>query len=79
MIDCPASELVKIKIIRRNLRPEFIRGLGINEFQSVEQLKHHCKLLESDFRRIQSREYVKEFNTRPRSDLPKEKNRLKFL
>lgn len=55
-LNSPASELVQIKTIRRNLRPEFIRGLGVMEFDSVEHLKYYCKCIESDIRRIHSRE-----------------------
>lgn len=49
------SEELKVKIIRRNLRAEFMRGLGFTVIRSVADLKVYCQALESDFRRIQSR------------------------
>lgn len=49
------SEELKIKIIRRNLLPEYIKGIGCQDVRSVGQLKQQCKLIESDLVRINSR------------------------
>lgn len=51
----PINEGVKVKIIRRNLRTEFIQGLGIQVVHTVYELKMYCKDLESNFLRIKSR------------------------
>lgn len=52
----PASELVRINTIRRNLRPDILKGLGTTSFQSLNDFKASCKVIEADLRRIQSRE-----------------------
>lgn len=52
----PANELVKVNTIRRNLRAEYIRALGVNQYLTLNELKHHCKCIESDLKRIQSRD-----------------------
>lgn len=51
----PVSELVKAMTLRRNLRPELIQGLGVTEHFDVYSLKKDCRMLESNFRRINSR------------------------
>lgn len=50
------SELFKLKIIRRNLRAEFIKSLSTFQFQTTNQLKEHCKLFEHDMIRISKRD-----------------------
>lgn len=51
----PISDEFKVKIIRRNLLSEFIKGLGCQPLYTVHELKAYCKFLESDFERIRSR------------------------
>lgn len=49
------SEEVRVKIIKRNLRADFIKGIGFMPVHSVADLKAYCQQLEADFRRIQTR------------------------
>lgn len=45
------QESLKVSIIRRNLRPEYLRGLGYARCESVRDLKTRCKLIEADLLR----------------------------
>ena len=63
----PISEDFKMKIIRRNLRAEYIKGIGFTQFLSVNDLKDGCKVLESDFRRIMSRNILSSSHREPDS------------
>lgn len=38
-LNIPVKEFVKINIIQKNLRPEFVRGLGINKYNSSMKKK----------------------------------------
>lgn len=49
------SDHLQINIIRNNLRPEFIRGLGCIQVHSLGELKSLCQSLENDFRRLANR------------------------
>jgi len=49
------TEHLKMEIIRKNLRAEFIRGLGCTQVSSLNELKSLCQSLESDFKRIATR------------------------
>lgn len=51
----PLSDMVKVEMIRRNLRPEILRSLGVNTYASINDLKAHCKVIEADLKRIQDR------------------------
>lgn len=52
----PASDIVKASIIKKNLRAEFIHGLGVNEYNELRSLKNDCRTIESNFLRIKSRQ-----------------------
>lgn len=51
----PATDMVKAVAMRRNLRPEFIHGLGPNQYHDVRSLKEACKIIETNIRRIRAR------------------------
>ena len=65
----PASEVVKVHTIHRNLRADILRGLGITELDSVHELKQMCKTIEKNLKRISERDH--NFQVREPSTLPK--------
>lgn len=48
-VDPPITEAMKIKIIKRNLLPEYIPALSLRSFSSLPLLKDCCKTLEADY------------------------------
>lgn len=37
------------RIVRRNLRPEFLTALSLSNISTMRELRDSCKLLEADF------------------------------
>lgn len=65
----PVPELVKAVTLRRNLKSELIQGLGVTEYFDIYSLKKDCRTLESNFRRINSRQ--SQFNSRNNIPYPR--------
>lgn len=65
----PASELVKVSTIRRNLRSDILKSLSVIEFSTVSVLKEHCKHIENDLTRIHNRNT--EFRSREPENIPR--------
>lgn len=63
----PVLDDIKANIIRRNLRPEFIKSLGFTRTDSIHELKQHCRLIENDLHRLSTRESSREYQNRNRN------------
>lgn len=62
----PIPEEQKVRIIRRNLRPEFLKALSLTNIQTILELRNYCKILEADFRRA----YSRKLNSQPKEPEP---------
>lgn len=50
------GEEERLKIIRKNLRPEFVRSMSTVTVHSLSSLKENCRRIETDMKRIRNRD-----------------------